>query len=108
MTSKKATCACKKRPEGLFIRAIYMIILAIVNAVIRYLVLLLSIVQFIFVLVQGVENSTLLDFSKTLTTFSYKIMRFLTFEDKVSPFPFSSKQKKESVEAEDIEKDEEE
>lgn len=75
-------------PE-IWLRALFMIGFAIVNYLLRWVICGIAIVQFIIVLVRGEPHDKLVNFSHSLSTFSYQILLFLTFSSDEKPFPFS-------------------
>jgi len=73
-----------------WLRLIFMILFAIVNYIVQYVIWLIAIVQFIFSAVTGKPNQNLLTFSQSLTAYSYQMIRYLAYCIDDKPFPFGS------------------
>lgn len=73
-----------------WLRLFFMIVFAIVNYVVQFLIWALSAIQFIFVLFVSKPNDNLLRFTKGLTAYSYHIMQYLAYNVEEKPFPFSA------------------
>ena len=70
-------------------RLLLMIIFAFVNYIVRMVVLLIAVIQFLFVTVTSKTNANLLTFARSLTHYSYQIMMYLTYVSEERPFPFA-------------------
>ena len=83
--------AVKQRLQSkdLWIRALYMVFFAIVSVIARAVISLLAFVQFIVILVTGHANEALLQLGNNLSTYVREIVKFVTFNTEVQPFPFS-------------------
>ena len=55
----------------------------------RYLVFVLSVVNFFVVLITGGRNFELADFCGIFNSEFYRFLRYMTFETNERPFPFS-------------------
>jgi hypothetical protein len=71
-----------------WLRLLFMIIYAIVLYVLMHLVIgLIALVQFLISLVTGKVNKDILAFSKSLNTYLYQVMQYLTYNEEAKPFP---------------------
>jgi hypothetical protein len=70
-------------------RLIVMIIYAVVNYFVQFLIWIIAAVQFIIALFLGKPNKNLLAFSEGLSGFSYHIMKYLMYNTEIKPYPFS-------------------
>lgn len=75
--------------RDIWIRALYMLLFAIVYSVAEAIIVLLSIFQFVALLITGQVNELLLRFGKNLSVFMFDILEFQTFNSEIKPFPFS-------------------
>ena len=75
--------------RDIWIRALYMLLFAIVYSVAEAIVVLLAIFQFVALLITGQVNELLLRFGKNLSVFMFDILEFQTFNSEIKPFPFS-------------------
>ncbi len=78
------------RSRDLWLRALYMVFFAIVSVIVRAVITLLAFVQFIAILLTGHANEPLLQLGNNLSVYAYQIIRFVTFNTEMQPFPFSS------------------
>lgn len=75
--------------RDIWIRALYMLLFAIVYSVAEAIIVLLAIFQFVALLITGQVNELLLRFGKNLSVFMFDILEFQTFNSEIKPFPFS-------------------
>ena len=75
--------------RDIWIRALYMLLFAIVYSVAEAIVVLLAIFQFVALLITGQVNELLIRFGKNLSVFMFDILEFQTFNSEIKPFPFS-------------------
>ena len=78
------------RSRDLWLRALYMVFFAIVSVIARAVISLLAFVQFIAILLTGHANEPLLQLGNNLSVYVYQIIRFVTFNTEMQPFPFSA------------------
>lgn len=71
-----------------WIRLLFMIILAVIYGISRIVFGAVVVFQFLWVLFTGDTNTRLIDFGQSLATYTYQIMRYLTFNSEDKPFPF--------------------
>lgn len=75
--------------RNVWMRGVYMLLLAIAWAVARILLSLTVIFQFFTVLITGTANATLLRFGHNLGLYVLEIIAFFTFNSEHRPFPFA-------------------
>ncbi len=71
-------------------RIILMLIYAGIDSLVKLLLWLVVLLQIGAVLFTGTPNPNILDFGRSLSTYHYHILLFLTFNTEQLPFPFSS------------------
>ena len=71
-------------------RALYMLLFALFYGVAKVVLSAVIIFQFLLVLVTGKTNARLLKLGQSLSTYSYQIMIFLTFNSDYQPYPFGA------------------
>ena len=76
----------KSRPTWL--RLFFMIVVAILYGVSRVVVGAVVVLQFFWLLFSGETNQRLEQFGQSLATYTYQIIRYLTFNTEERPFPF--------------------
>jgi hypothetical protein len=69
-------------------RGLFMIVFGLISGVVKFIVTLIAIFQFITVLFKGRTNEAVLPFGQTLSSYLYQITLFLTFKNDEMPFPF--------------------
>ncbi len=74
--------------RDLWMRLIYMIVLAIAYSLAELLMIAVVIFQFVFILLTGSANEPLLRLGQNLTRYIADIIRFQTFNTEDKPFPF--------------------
>jgi len=72
-----------------WMRGLYILIFAVIFGVAEVVLWAVVIFQFLFTLFGGEPNVRLLAFGRSLATFIYQIVSFLTFTSDERPFPFS-------------------
>jgi hypothetical protein len=70
-------------------RIFFMLLFAVIVTLVRWLAWAVIVLQLIFVLITGEKNSNTLNFGRSLATYAYHILLFLTFSTEILPFPFS-------------------
>ncbi len=70
-------------------RGIFMIMFMVIGYVLYFVVLFMSIVQFVMNIVAKKPNDQLLKLGQSVSTYAYEIIRFLNFNSEKKPFPFS-------------------
>lgn len=70
-------------------RIIFMLIYAAIDGMVKLLLWLVVLLQVGSVLLTGNINPNILEFGRSLSTYHYHILLFLTFNTEQLPFPFS-------------------
>ncbi len=70
-------------------RIIFMLIYAVIDSMVKLLLWLVVLLQVGSVLFTGATNPNILGFGRSLSTYHYHILLFLTFNTEQLPFPFS-------------------
>ena len=68
-------------------RGLYMLIFAFCLWLAKFVLFMVVVFQFFSVLFTGSTNDRLLSFGQSLSTYSYQVMRFLTFNTEAHPYP---------------------
>ncbi|OQW90864.1 MAG: hypothetical protein BWK79_18530 [Beggiatoa sp. IS2] len=72
-----------------WVRGFFILIFALISIALRIVIGITVLLQFGFLLFTGQLNEYLLDFGQKLSTYTYQIVRYLTFNSDEKPFPFS-------------------
>jgi hypothetical protein len=75
---------------AIWMRALYMVLFAIIYSVTEIVVVLVAVFQFFCVLITGQRNSQVLALGQSLSTYVYEILLFETFNSERLPFPFAA------------------
>ena len=67
-----------------------MLVIALLYSVSRLVVGAVVMLQFFFVLFTGKTNNHLLSFGQALSTYTYQVISYLTFNTEERPFPFDT------------------
>ncbi len=74
---------------GTWKRIFFMLIFAAIGSLVRMLLWAVIILQVASTLITGKANVNILNFGRSLSTYTYHILLFLTFNTETLPFPFS-------------------
>lgn len=72
-----------------WLRGIFMLLFALIYSVTEVVVFVVVVLQFLFVLFNGHQNTRLREFGDGLSIFVYQIMSYWTYNAEERPFPFS-------------------
>lgn len=72
-----------------WVRALYMLLFAVIYSVAEIVFAAVVVIQFGFVLITGQANVRLLDFGANLSLFLYQTLQFLCFNSETLPYPFT-------------------
>lgn len=72
-----------------WLRLFYMLVVVFLYSVSRVVTAAVIVLQFFWVLFTAEPNDRLTEFGQSLATYSYQIVRFLTYNSEDKPFPFS-------------------
>jgi hypothetical protein len=70
-------------------RIIFMLVYALIDSIVKLILWLVVFLQTGAVLLTGSINPHILEFGRSLSTYHYHIVLFLTFSTEKLPFPFS-------------------
>ena len=73
-----------------WMRLLFMILFGFIGYMIRFVAAVLIILQFFIVLFTGTTNAKLLQLGQILSTYTYQILLFLTYNSEEKPYPFST------------------
>jgi hypothetical protein len=73
-----------------WLRGLFMLFFIVIKHVVMWLIILITLFQFIADLVTGRPNDKLLGFTKYLNIYLLQIVNFLTFNSEAKPFPFTN------------------
>lgn len=77
-----------KDSQKIWLRLLFMVILVLLYGVSRVVVSAVVILQFFWVLFTESPNNRLCNLGQSLATYTYQIVRYLTFNTEDRPFPF--------------------
>jgi len=72
-----------------WLRLVFMLLFAAILQVASIVMWVLVIVQFLFSLITGADNSNLRKFGYSLSTYIFHTLKFLTYASEEKPFPFA-------------------
>jgi len=75
--------------SNVWMRLLFMVFFGFVYAVSRFVLLAVIVAEFFWLLFSGSLNPRLLAFGGQLANFVYQILRYLTFNTEIRPFPFA-------------------
>lgn len=76
------------KSRSTWLRLLFMIICSLLYAVSRLVVFTVVALQFLWLLFTGEPNQRLTAAGQSLATYTYQLVRYLTFGSDVRPFPF--------------------
>jgi len=85
MTSKKYTIERKQ----IAIRLLYTILNVVVLEILKVIIQVTVIFQYVYLFITRTYNSPIRNFSNKIATYAYRVIRYLSLNDNTIPFPFS-------------------
>ena len=76
------------KTRSTWLRLFFMFVVVLLYSVSRVVVSVVVLLQFFWVLFTGETNKPLEKFGQSLATYTYQIIRYLTFNTEERPFPF--------------------
>ncbi len=73
----------------IFIRLLYTLLFLIVFGIVHALINLATVFQYIFALITLRPSEPVRRFANQVAAYGYRVMRYLTLNDNMRPFPFS-------------------
>ena len=71
------------------IRFLFTILFLIVFEIIKTIIQVTVLFQYIYLFITKKHNEPVRNFSNKVTTYGYKVLRYLTLNENLKPFPFS-------------------
>lgn len=78
------------KSKPIWLRLFFMFVVSLLYSVSRIIVAAVVVAQFFWVLLTGEVNEKLKVLGKSLSTYTYEIILYLTFNTDVRPFPFDA------------------
>jgi hypothetical protein len=75
--------------RGIGVRLLYTIIYLVIFEILKFIIQITVIFQYIYLLATLKYSKPLKTFSNRLSTYAYRVMRYLTLNENLRPFPFS-------------------
>jgi len=79
-----------KRYRNPFVRVLFMVVLYLLFIIVRTLLLLVAVVQFLAHLFTGKPTEVGLRWGRGMSGWLHQMMLFMTYNSEVMPFPFSA------------------
>ena len=76
------------KSRSTWLRLLFMIVLAFIYGISRIVVGAVVVLQFLVVLFTGETNERLRAFGRSLSTYTYQVLLYLTYNTEERPFPF--------------------
>ena len=76
------------KSRSTWLRLVFMIVIFVLYAVSRFIVFAVVVLQFLWVLFTGETNKQIGELGQSLATYTYQIIRYLSFNSDERPFPF--------------------
>lgn len=77
------------KPANIWQRGLYMLLFSFLIGIAKFVAFSVIALQFLFVLFSNTPNQQLLKFGLSLSTYTYQIMLFLTFNSEDLPYPIN-------------------
>jgi hypothetical protein len=71
------------------IRLLYTLMFLIIFELLKLILVLSTVFQYIYLLIFGKHSEPLRLFCNKLSTYAYKVIRYVTLNDNIRPFPFA-------------------
>ena len=80
-----------------WLRGFYIVLFTVIYTVAEIILVAVVVFQFLATLITGARNERLVTLGQSLSTFVYQILRYVTFNSDIRPYPFSAWPKGEPV-----------
>jgi len=87
-TADKSDIESNVKSRSTWLRLVFMLVIFVIYAVSRFVVLAVVVLQFLWVLFTAETNKQLGELGQSLATFTYQVIRYLSFNSDERPFPF--------------------
>jgi predicted membrane protein len=71
------------------VRFLFTILFLIVFEILKTIIQLAVLFQYVYLFITKKQNEPVRNFSNKVTTYAYKVLRYLTLNENLKPFPFS-------------------
>ncbi|MEN6486934.1 MAG: DUF4389 domain-containing protein [Syntrophobacteraceae bacterium] len=71
------------------LRLLYTVLYLVVFEVLKWVIQVAVLFQYVYLLISRSYSMPLMNFSNKAATYAYKVMRYVTLNDTIRPFPFS-------------------
>lgn len=75
--------------KGIAIRFLYTVLFLIVFEILKLIVQITILIQFIFLAITKNHNESLRRFSNKISTYAYKVLRYMSLNDNQKPYPLT-------------------
>lgn len=75
--------------ESIWVRALYMLLFALLYSVAEFVMLAVVLVQFGYRVLNDESHPRLLSLGAAIASYIYQVLRYLSFNTEVMPYPFS-------------------
>ena len=86
--SEKSSQDLQPKTNEIWFRCLYMLLFLAILGLVKGIVFIVAVIQFILVAVNKTANEPLRNFGQGLSTYLYHITQFLIFNTDNKPFPF--------------------
>lgn len=76
--------------KNIAIRLLFTILFLIVFEILKVVIQITVVIQYIYLLVTTAHSEALRQFSNKVSFYAYKVMRYLTLNESVRPYPFTN------------------
>lgn len=70
-----------------WLRLFFIVLFAILYGIAEFVTSVVVVIQFVWVLINGESNERLRELGQSLATYTYQVIRYLTYNSDVRPFP---------------------
>ncbi len=86
--SEESSLKVTPKTNEIWFRGLYMLLFMVILGLVKGVVFIVAVIQFILVAVNKTANKPLRNFGQGLSTYLYHITQFLIFNTEDKPFPF--------------------
>ena len=86
--SEESNLEVQPKTNEIWFRGLYMLLFMVILGLVKGIVFIVAVIQFILVAVNKTANKPLCNFGQGLSTYLYHITQFLIFNSNDKPFPF--------------------
>ena len=86
--SEESSLEAQPKTNEIWFRGLYMFLFLVILGLVKGVVFIVAVIQFILMVVNKTANEPLRNFGQGLSTYLYDITQFLIFNTDNKPFPF--------------------